>query len=158
MKAFAASMLSYVSVPGDLEDWSASNLLCKLEKREALERAGHKAERMIVVESVQGRESMLRVIMKRNCIAQDSGPFRGLNLGGYRANVWANPEMKGSAVPSCCLKNFEQSFPYSKIFEMSILSMVNFRVSMKAISKSLARLKSCSKMMYGSRIASSLQQ
>ena len=76
--------LSYVSVACGLENGAASNLLCKFEKREALEPAGHKAERMIVIQSVKGCQGMLRVIVKRNCIAQDSCPLRGFNLSGYR--------------------------------------------------------------------------
>ena len=76
--------LSYVSVARGLEDGAASDLLCKFENREALEAAGHKIEPMIVIQSVKGCQGMLRVRVKRNCIAQDGYPLRGFNLSGYR--------------------------------------------------------------------------
>lgn len=70
--------------------------------------------------------------------------FAPLISAAIGANALVNSDKNGSEAPSCRLKNLEQSFPYSKIFEMSILSIVNLRVSIKAISKSLAQLKSCS--------------
>src|SRR6202022_2998540 len=48
--------LSNVSVSGRLEDGSACNLLRKFKKREALESAGHEAERMIVIEPAERRQ------------------------------------------------------------------------------------------------------
>jgi hypothetical protein len=71
---------------------------------------------MIVIQSVKGCQGMLRVIVKRNCIAQDSYPLCGFNLSGYRFERLGQLGDKWVSGALVKLEEFRAEFPVLKNF------------------------------------------
>jgi hypothetical protein len=69
---------------------------------------------MIVIKPVKGLQGMLRVIVKRNRIAQNSGPFRSSNLGGYRVKRFGQLQDEWVNGPLMALEEFRAQFPVLK--------------------------------------------
>src|SRR5260370_1152165 len=69
---------------------------------------------MIIIKSFKGRQRLLRVVVKRNCIAQVCCPFRGFNLGGYRVERFGQfrDEWVGGALVA--LEEFRAEFSILK--------------------------------------------